>query len=68
MVWILQACCGQALTGYAAYFSLQAGFAPETAFDLSTGMYDLAILGGIISMFAMRVVGRRTMYSRDWRG
>ncbi|KAJ9639316.1 hypothetical protein H2199_006349 [Coniosporium tulheliwenetii] len=61
-VWITQAWSGSALTGYAAYFYVQAGLTPERAFDLSTGMYGLAILGGIMAMFIMRVVGRRTLY------
>jgi MFS transporter, SP family, general alpha glucoside:H+ symporter len=49
MVWITQSLCGSPMTGYAAYFYEQAGFNSERAFDLSLGMYGLAICGGILS-------------------
>lgn len=62
MVWMTQALCGSALTGYAAYFYEQAGFNTENSFDLSVGMYGVAIACGILSWFWMRRVGRRTLY------
>lgn len=62
VVWMIQTLCGSPLTGYAAYFYVQAGFEAERAFDLSLGMYGMAILGGMISWFLMPHVGRRTLY------
>ena len=62
MVWMTQALCGSALTGYAAYFYEQAGFSTEDSFNLAVGMYGLAIVCGIASWFWMRRVGRRTLY------
>jgi MFS transporter, SP family, general alpha glucoside:H+ symporter len=62
MVWITQALCGAAMTGYAAYFYVQAGFSTTRAFDLSTGMYALAIIAGMASWVAMSRLGRRTLY------
>jgi SP family general alpha glucoside:H+ symporter-like MFS transporter len=62
MVWITQSLCGSPMTGYAAYFYEQAGFKPERAFDLSLGMYGLAIIGGMLSWWWMRWIGRRTLY------
>ena len=62
MVWVAQTFSGGTLTGYAPYFYVQAGFNRERSFDLSTGMYGLAIIGGIMSWFSMRVVGRRKLY------
>ena len=62
MVWMTQALCGSALTGYAAYFYEQAGFNTENSFDLAVGMYGVAIFCGILSWFWMHRVGRRTLY------
>ena len=62
MVWVCQTFGGGTLTGFATYFYVQAGFSTERAFDLTVGMYGLAIVGGIISWFTMRVVGRRKLY------
>jgi SP family general alpha glucoside:H+ symporter-like MFS transporter len=62
MVWITQSLCGSPMTGYAAYFYEQAGFNSERAFDLSLGMYGLAIIGGMLSWWWMRWIGRRTLY------
>jgi SP family general alpha glucoside:H+ symporter-like MFS transporter len=50
------------MTGYATYFYVQAGFDPERAFDLSLGMYGMAIVGGMISWLLLPSVGRRTLY------
>lgn len=62
VVWMIQNLCGGALTGYAVYFFVQAGFTSERALDLSVGMYGLAIVAGIISWVLMRYFGRRTLY------
>jgi len=62
MVWMTQTLCGSSLTGYATYFYVQAGFPTEPAFDLSLGMYGMAIVGAMISWFLLPVVGRRTLY------
>jgi len=62
MVWITQTLCGSPLTGYATYFYVQAGTATEPAFDLSLGMYGMAIVGAMISWFLLPVMGRRTLY------
>jgi MFS transporter, SP family, general alpha glucoside:H+ symporter len=60
-VWSCQALCG-ALTGYAPYFFTQAGFNPSNSFSLSTGMYAMGILGGVISWVLLTVIGRRRLY------
>jgi MFS transporter, SP family, general alpha glucoside:H+ symporter len=62
MVWMTQALCGSALTGYAAYFYEQAGFGTANAFNLAVGMYGVAIVGQLLSWIWMRRVGRRTLY------
>lgn len=62
MVWCTQALCGATLTGFAAYFYEQAGFNTQNSFSLAVGMYGLAIVGGIISLFFLRLVGRRRLY------
>ncbi|PMD44563.1 sugar transporter [Hyaloscypha variabilis F] len=62
MVWMIQTLCGSPMTGYATYFYVQAGFDPERAFDLSLGMYGMAIVGGMISWLLLPSVGRRTLY------
>jgi MFS transporter, SP family, general alpha glucoside:H+ symporter len=62
MVWITQAMCGSALTGYAAYFYEAAGFDTANSFNLACGMYGIAIFGHLMSWFWMRRVGRRTLY------
>jgi MFS transporter, SP family, general alpha glucoside:H+ symporter len=62
MVWMIQTLCGSPMTGYATYFYNQAGFDTENSFDLSLGMYSLAIIGAMISWFLLPVMGRRTLY------
>jgi MFS transporter, SP family, general alpha glucoside:H+ symporter len=62
VVWITQVFCGASMTGYAAYFYVQAGFSTTRAFDLSTGMYGLAILGGMFAWVTMSKWGRRLHY------
>ncbi|KAG8676420.1 hypothetical protein FPOAC2_02518 [Fusarium poae] len=62
MVWSVQALCGWILTGYAPYFLEQAGFDSSHSFSLSTGMYGMALVGGIISWFLLSHIGRRKLY------
>ncbi|KAJ6436507.1 putative AC9 transposase [Purpureocillium lavendulum] len=62
MVWTCQALSGAILTGYAPYFFEQAGLAPSNSFNLSTGMYGMAILGGMVSWALLSTVGRRKLY------
>ncbi|ESU07715.1 hypothetical protein FGSG_02292 [Fusarium graminearum PH-1] len=62
MVWSVQALCGWILTGYAPYFLEQAGFDSSKSFSLSTGMYGMALVGGIISWFLLSHIGRRKLY------
>ncbi|KAH7128948.1 hypothetical protein EDB81DRAFT_871672 [Dactylonectria macrodidyma] len=62
MVWSVQALCGWTLTGYAPYFLEQAGFDSSKSFSLATGMYGMALVGGIISWFLLSYVGRRKLY------
>ncbi|KAF5007856.1 hypothetical protein FDECE_5771 [Fusarium decemcellulare] len=61
-VWACQALCGSTLTSYCAYFFTQAGFDATYSFTLSTGMYGMGILGGIISWVFLAYVGRRKLY------
>ncbi|KAH6974958.1 hypothetical protein BKA56DRAFT_489944 [Ilyonectria sp. MPI-CAGE-AT-0026] len=62
MVWSVQALCGWTLTGYAPYFLEQAGFDSSKSFSLATGMYGMALVGGIISWFLLSYIGRRKLY------
>jgi SP family general alpha glucoside:H+ symporter-like MFS transporter len=62
MAWMTQTLCGSPLTSYAAYFYVQAGFDFEHSFDLSCGMYGIAILGAVVSWVLLPVLGRRTLY------
>ncbi|KAI1618634.1 hypothetical protein EDD36DRAFT_450077 [Exophiala viscosa] len=62
MVWVTQALCGSAMTGYAAYFYEQAGFNTANSFTLAVGMYAGAICAGILSWVGMRRFGRRSLY------
>ncbi|KAF5577025.1 general alpha-glucoside permease [Fusarium pseudoanthophilum] len=62
MTWSCQALCGATLTGYAPYFLEQAGFESSKSFTLSTGMYGLGILGGMISWILLSTIGRRKLY------
>ncbi|RSL98985.1 hypothetical protein CEP52_009971 [Fusarium oligoseptatum] len=61
-VWACQALCGSTLTSYGAYFLTQAGFNAAHSFTLSTGMYGMGILGGMISWIFLSFVGRRKLY------
>lgn len=62
MVWSCQALSGLTLTQYASYFLEQAGFDSSKSFSLATGMYGLALVGGIISWFLLSHIGRRKLY------
>ncbi|EXJ90558.1 hypothetical protein A1O1_03661 [Capronia coronata CBS 617.96] len=62
MVWCTQALCGNAMTGYAAYFYEQAGFNTANSFNLAVGMYAGAICAGVLAWVGMRKIGRRTLY------
>ena len=61
VVWFTQSVTG-AITGYSAYFFVQAGLPTDHAFDLSVGMYGAGIAGGLVAWFLMRGLGRRTLY------
>lgn len=62
LVWVTQALCGGPLIGYAAYFFEQAGFDTGKSYELSLGMFALAIVGNIICWILMQKCGRRTLY------
>ena len=62
ITWVIQAASGASLTGYAAYFFEQAGLSTSIAFDFSISLYAVAMIGVVISWFAMTYLGRRTIY------
>lgn len=62
MVWMCQALSGGVLTSYAAYFFEQAGFDASNSFNLSTGMYGMALIAGMICWVLLYQVGRRKLY------
>lgn len=62
IVWVIQAASGASLTGYAAYFFQQAGLPTSISFDFSISLYAVAMIGVVISWFAMTYVGRRRIY------
>ncbi|KAH8892330.1 putative maltose permease [Thozetella sp. PMI_491] len=61
-VWLLQVTCGLAFGGNVTYFLEQAGFDPTNAFSFGLGTNGLALLGTLSSWWALRFVGRRTLY------
>lgn len=61
-VWVIQVTCGGPMSGYSAYFFLQAGLSPSLSYDLSAAMYGLAIFAHLLALFLMRYVGRRKLY------
>lgn len=61
LVWICQAFYTP-VTGYAAYFFEQAGFNPSNSFNLSTGMFGMALIAGMISWVLLSKIGRRQLY------
>jgi SP family general alpha glucoside:H+ symporter-like MFS transporter len=62
MVWMCQALGGNVLSCYAAYFFEQAGFNTSNSFNLTTGMYGMAFLAGMVSWVLLSKVGRRKLY------
>ncbi|KAK4548760.1 hypothetical protein LTR36_008533 [Oleoguttula mirabilis] len=62
LAWMIQAAGGASLIGYAAYFFEQAGLPTSVSFDFSISLYAIAIIGVLISWFAMTWLGRRTLY------
>ena len=62
VVWVTQNLCGSALWGFAPYFYEQAGLATTRSFDLSVGLYGLAIIANLLLWIWMRIAGRRTLY------
>ncbi|OKO92319.1 Maltose permease MAL31 [Penicillium subrubescens] len=62
MVWVAQQICGTSLMGWASTFYEQAGFSIDNAFNLSLGIYALAIVGAVISWTLLSRFGRRRLY------
>jgi SP family general alpha glucoside:H+ symporter-like MFS transporter len=48
--------------GYSVYFFKQAGIATDVALDFSISFYGVAMIGVVISWFAMTNFGRRTIF------
>jgi SP family general alpha glucoside:H+ symporter-like MFS transporter len=62
MVWITQQVCGTSLVSWATTFYEQAGFSIDDAFNLSLGIYGIAIFGAVISWPLQARFGRRRLY------
>lgn len=62
VVWLTQAWCGAAMTGFAVQIYREAGLSAEDALNMNIGQYALGFVGTIISWFLMRRIGRRTLY------
>jgi SP family general alpha glucoside:H+ symporter-like MFS transporter len=62
MVWITQQVCGTSLMGWATTFYEQAGFSVDNAFNLSLGIFGIAIVGNMISWSLLSRFGRRRLY------
>jgi SP family general alpha glucoside:H+ symporter-like MFS transporter len=62
IVWVIQAASGASLMGNAAYFFQQAGLPATISFDFTISLYAVAMIGVVISWFAMAYLGRRTIY------
>lgn len=62
ITWVIQAASGASFMGYAAYFFEQAGLPTSIAFDFSISLYAVAMIGVLLSWFAMTYLGRRTIY------
>lgn len=62
ITWVIQAASGASLMGFAAYFFQQAGLPTSISFDFSMSVYAVAMIGVVISWFAMTYFGRRTIY------
>jgi SP family general alpha glucoside:H+ symporter-like MFS transporter len=61
-VWVTQNLCGSALWGFAPYFYEQAGLSTTKAYDLSVGLYGLAIIANFLCWIWLKIAGRRTLY------
>jgi SP family general alpha glucoside:H+ symporter-like MFS transporter len=61
VAWVMQAASGASLISYAAYFFQQAGLPTTISFEFSMATYSVAIIGVVISWFAMTYLGRRTI-------
>lgn len=62
ITWVIQAASGASFMGFAAYFFEQAGLPTSIAFDFSISLYAVAMIGVVISWFALTYLGRRTIY------
>ena len=62
ITWVIQAASGASFMGYSAYFFEQAGLPTSVSFDFSISLYGVAMIGVVISWFAMTYFGRRTIY------
>lgn len=62
ITWVIQAASGASLMGFAAYFFQQAGLPTSISFNFSISLYAVAMIGVVISWFAMAHFGRRTIY------
>lgn len=62
VVWMIQTLSGSPMTGYATYFFTNAGIDTVRAFDLTCGMYAMAIVGDLLSFVLIRYLGRRMLY------
>lgn len=61
-VWLIQQFCGSAFMTYSTVFFEQAGLSPNSAFDMSMGMYAVGAVGTILSWWMLAYWGRRTLY------
>lgn len=62
IVWVTQNLCGSALWGFAPYLYEQAGLSTTKAYDLSVGLYGLAIIANFLCWIWMKIAGRQTLY------
>ncbi|CZR65147.1 related to transporter (major facilitator superfamily) [Phialocephala subalpina] len=62
LTWVIQAASGASMMGYSAYFFGQAGLPTSIAFDFSISLYAVAMIGVMLSWFAMTYFGRRAIY------
>lgn len=62
VTWAIQNLCGSAFMGYSTYFYQQAGLDTSNSFTMSLVQYALGIIGTLLSWYAMRFFGRRTLY------
>jgi SP family general alpha glucoside:H+ symporter-like MFS transporter len=62
VTWLIQAASGASFMGFSVYFFKQAGMSTDVAFDFSISLYGVAMIGVVISWFALTYLGRRTIY------